>query len=114
MLMMISYIFKQIVRIYDVYIKENGTLQSYYTILQKNIQDVYKKNEYMANFLALPLVYLILLQRLLPNISKYPEKSLMVSAFKSDVPVYYPALSDSSIGLNMLPLMNSGQMKRYR
>jgi deoxyhypusine synthase len=37
--------------------------------------------------------------------SKCPEKSFMVSAFKSDVPVYIPALSDSSIGLNMLPLM---------
>ena len=37
--------------------------------------------------------------------SKYSEKSFMVSAYKSDVPVYIPALSDSSIGLNMLPLL---------
>jgi len=29
----------------------------------------------------------------------------MVSAFKSNIPVYIPALSYSSVGLNMLPLM---------
>ena len=34
---------KQIVRIYDVYIKENGTLQSQDTIIQKNIQNIYYK-----------------------------------------------------------------------
>ena len=94
---------KQIVRIYDVYIKENGTLQSQDTILQKNIQDVYKKNEYMEIGSTADLSYFI--GKAASEGSKYPEKSLMVSAFKSDVPVYIPALSDSSIGLNMLPLM---------
>ena len=94
---------KQIVRIYDVYIKENGTLQSQDTILQKNIQDVYKKNKYMEIGSTADLSYFI--GKAASEGSKYPEKSLMVSAFKSDVPVYIPALSDSSIGLNMLPLM---------
>ncbi len=94
---------KQIVRIYDVYIKENGTLQSQDTIIQKNIQDVYKKNKYMEIGSTADLSYFI--GKAASEGSKYPEKSLMVSAFKSDVPVYIPALSDSSIGLNMLPLM---------
>ena len=33
----------------------------------------------------------------------------MVSAYKSNVPIYIPALSDSSIGLNMLPSMLDGK-----
>jgi deoxyhypusine synthase len=95
---------KQIVRIYDVYIKENGTLQSQDTIIQKNIQGIYqKKNKDMEIDSTADLSYFIGLAA--SEKSKYPEKSFMVSAFKSDVPVYIPALSDSSIGLNMLPLM---------
>jgi deoxyhypusine synthase len=95
---------KQIVRIYDVYIKENGTLQSQDTIIQKNIQGIYqKKNKNMEIGSTADLSYFIGMAA--SEKSKYPEKSFMVSAFKSDVPVYIPALSDSSIGLNMLPLM---------
>jgi deoxyhypusine synthase len=99
---------KQIVRIYDVYIKENGTLQSQDTIIQKNIQGVYqKKNKDMEIGSTADLSYFIGMAA--SEKSKYPEKSFMVSAFKSDVPVYIPALSDSSIGLNMLPLMMSDE-----
>jgi deoxyhypusine synthase len=95
---------KQIVRIYDVYIKENGTLQSQDTIIQKNIQGIYQnKNKDMEIGSTADLSYFIGMAA--SEKSKYPEKSFMVSAFKSDVPVYIPALSDSSIGLNMLPLM---------
>ncbi len=95
---------KQIVRIYDVYIKENGTLQSQDTIIQKNIQGIYqKKNKDMEIGSTADLSYFIGMAA--SEKSKFPEKSFMVSAFKSDVPVYIPALSDSSIGLNMLPLM---------
>jgi deoxyhypusine synthase len=99
---------KQIVRIYDVYIKENGTLQSQDTIIQKNIQGVYqKKNKDMEIGSTADLSYFIGMAA--SEKSRYPEKSFMVSAFKSDVPVYIPALSDSSIGLNMLPLMMSDE-----
>ncbi len=95
---------KQIVRIYDFYIKENGTLQSQDTIIQKNIQGIYqKKNKDMEIGSTADLSYFIGMAA--SEKSKFPEKSFMVSAFKSDVPVYIPALSDSSIGLNMLPLM---------
>ena len=38
---------KQIVRIYDVYIKEIGTLQAQDTIMQKDIQEIYQKNKNM-------------------------------------------------------------------
>ncbi|HEY0579334.1 MAG TPA: deoxyhypusine synthase [Candidatus Nitrosocosmicus sp.] len=94
---------KQIVRIYDVYIKEIGTLQAQDVIMQKDIQDIYKKNKNMENGSTADLSYLI--GKAASEKSKYSEKSFMVSAYKSDVPVYIPALSDSSIGLNMLPLL---------
>jgi deoxyhypusine synthase len=94
---------KQIVRIYDVYIKEIGTLQAQDTIMQNDIQDIYKKNKNMENGSTADLSYLI--GKAASEKSKYSEKSFMVSAYKSDVPVYIPALSDSSIGLNMLPLL---------
>jgi deoxyhypusine synthase len=94
---------KQIVRIYDVYIKEIGTLQAQDIIMQKDVQDIYKKNKNMENGSTADLSYLI--GKAASEKSKYSEKSFMVSAYKSDVPVYIPALSDSSIGLNMLPLL---------
>lgn len=98
---------KQIVRIYDVYIKEFGTLQSQDTIIQKNIQKIYQKNTSIVNNSTADLSYFI--GKEAAEKSKAPEKSFMVSAFKSDVPVYIPALSDSSIGLNMLPSMLDGK-----
>jgi deoxyhypusine synthase len=94
---------KQIVRIYDVYIKEYDTLQSQDTIIQSNIEDIYHENKDIENGSTADLSYFI--GKVTSEKSKHPEKSFMVSAFKSDVPVYIPALSDSSIGLNMLPLM---------
>jgi len=94
---------KQIVRIYDVYIKENETLQSQDEIVQKDLQNIYLKNKDIDIGSTADLSYL--LGKNTFEKSKYPEKSFMVSAFKSDVPVYIPAISDSSIGLNMLPLM---------
>jgi deoxyhypusine synthase len=94
---------KQIVRIYDVYIKENGTLQAQDIIMQKDIQEIYQKNKNIEIGSTADLSYFIGKAAL--EKSKYSEKSFMVSAFKSDVPIYIPALSDSSVGLNMLPLM---------
>ena len=46
---------KQIVIIYDVYIKEYGTLQSQDTIIQKNIQNIYQKHIDMTNSLTADL-----------------------------------------------------------
>ena len=95
---------KQIVRIYDVYIKENETLQSQDEISTERYFKIYiLKNKDIDIGSTADLSYL--LGKNTFEKSKYPEKSFMVSAFKSEVPVYIPALSDSSIGLNMLPLM---------
>lgn len=97
---------KQIVRIYDVYIKEYGTLQSQDLIIQRNIQKIYQKDKDIVNGSTADLSYLI--GKEASEKSKSPEKSFMVEAFKSNVPIYMPALSDSSIGLNMLPSMLDG------
>ncbi|MBA3750100.1 MAG: deoxyhypusine synthase [Nitrosopumilus sp.] len=94
---------KQIVRIYDVYIKEYGTLQTQDTIIQKNIQEIYEKNKIIESSSTADLSYFI--GKDVSEKSKHSEKSFMATAFKSDLPVYIPAISDSSIGLNMLPLM---------
>ncbi|MDQ4073676.1 MAG: deoxyhypusine synthase [Thermoproteota archaeon] len=94
---------KQIVRIYDVFIKEDRTLQSQDTIIQKNIRDIYKRNNRIGDGSTADLSFFI--GKEAAEKSEHPEKSFMVSAFKSNVPVYIPALSDSSIGLNMLPLL---------
>jgi deoxyhypusine synthase len=94
---------KQIVRIYDVYIKEYGTLQAQDTIIQKNIQDIYEKIKNIEGGSTADLSYFI--GKAVSEKSKHSEKSFMATAFKSDLPVYIPAISDSSIGLNMLPLM---------
>jgi deoxyhypusine synthase len=98
---------KQIVRIYDVYIKEFGTLQSQDLIIQRNMQKIYQKDIDIVNGSTADLSYLIGKQA--SEKSKSPEKSFMVEAFKSNVPIYMPALSDSSIGLNMLPSMLDGK-----
>jgi deoxyhypusine synthase len=98
---------KQIVRIYDVYIKEYGTLQSQDLIIQRDIQKIYQKDIDIVNGSTADLSYLI--GKEASEKSKSPEKSFMVEAFKSNVPIYMPALSDSSIGLNMLPSMLDGK-----
>src|ERR671938_626910 len=46
-----------------------------------------------------------LLGRAAKEASSHPEKSFMVAAYENNVPVYIPAIGDSSIGLNMLPLL---------
>ena len=98
---------KQIVRIYDVYIKEFGTLQSQDLIIQRNIQKIYQKDKDIVNGSTADLSYLI--GKEASKKSKSPDKSFMVEAYKSNVPIYMPALSDSSIGLNMLPSMLDGK-----
>ena len=93
---------KQIVRIYDVYIKEMGTLQAQDIIVQRDIKRsrnlIAKKNASTAD-----IAYA--LGKAAKENAKYPEKSFLVKAYEHKVPVYMPAISDSSIGLNMLPLL---------
>src|SRR5919197_1151479 len=99
---------KQIVRIYDTYIKEVGTLQAQDIIIQNNMTT--KKNPIAGNFLNSSTADLAYeLGKAVKENSKHPEKSFVVAAYEQNVPVYMPAIADSSIGLNMLPLLFQGR-----
>lgn len=93
---------KQIVRIYDVYIKEIGTLQAQDIIVQREIKNI-ESNNNSEWYSTADMSYQ--LGKAAYENSKYPNKSFLVSAYKNDIPVFIPAISDSSIGLNMLPLI---------
>ena len=95
---------KQIVRIYDVYIKELGTLQAQDVIVQKEIRSA---KQIPPNASTADIAYH--LGKAAKENSKYPDKSFLVKAFEKNVPVYMPAIGDSSIGLNMLPLLLEGK-----
>jgi len=92
---------KQIVRIYDVYIKEVGTLQAQDIIVQREIKKIEKN--YSESYSTADMSYR--LGKAAHENSINPKKSFLVSAYENDVPVFIPAISDSSIGLNMLPLI---------
>jgi deoxyhypusine synthase len=96
---------KQIVRIYDVYIKEMGTLQAQDIVVQREIKrakDIIPQNASTAD-----IAYT--LGKAAKEKAKYPQKSFLVKAYEHKVPVYMPAIGDSSIGLNMLPLLFEGK-----
>jgi deoxyhypusine synthase len=96
---------RQIVRIYDVYIKESGTLQAQDVILQKEIRR--GRQSIPQNCSTADIAYA--LGKAAKENAKYPEKSFVVKAYEHRVPVYMPAIGDSSIGLNMLPLLLEGK-----
>ena len=91
---------KQIVRIYDVYIREVGTLQAQDLIIQNQFKSR-KEPCCMSSTANISHV----LGQAAKEESSHPEKSFLVAAYKHNVPVYMPAIADSSIGLNMLPLL---------
>ncbi|MGI0037287.1 MAG: homospermidine biosynthesis protein [Nitrososphaera sp.] len=95
---------KQIVRIYDVFIKEMGTLQAQDLILQREMK---KAKDVPANASTADIASA--LGKAAKENAKYPEKSFLVKAFELGIPVYMPAIGDSSIGLNMLPLLLEGR-----
>src|SRR2546422_2024414 len=95
---------KQIVRIYDVYIKEMGTLQAQDLIVQKEIG---RAKNVPPNASTADIAYA--LGKAAKENARHPDKSFLVKAYEHEVPVYMPAISDSSIGLNMLPLLLEGK-----
>jgi deoxyhypusine synthase len=95
---------KEIVRIYDVYIKEKGTLQAQDLIVQKVLRPTNRTERSSSLAISTADIAYILGQAAKRN-SHYPDKSFVVSAYENQVPIYMPAIADSSIGLNMLPLL---------
>jgi deoxyhypusine synthase len=96
---------KQIVRIYDVYIKEMGTLQAQDLVVQREIKRA--KKVIPQNASTADISYS--LGKAVKENAKYPEKSFLAKAYEHKVPVYMPAIGDSSIGLNMLPSLLEGK-----
>lgn len=94
----------QIVRIYDTYIKEIGTLQAQDVIIQRNMIGSRKSNIPSSSHPSTAQLTHELGKAVREN-SKYPEKSFVVSAYEHNVPIFIPAISDSSLGLNMVPLL---------
>ncbi len=94
----------QIVRIYDTYIKEVGTLQAQDVIIQRNMITNRISNTKGSSLPSTAQLTYELGKAVKEN-SKHPEKSFVVAAYEHNVPIYIPAISDSSIGLNMLPLL---------
>jgi len=92
---------RKIVRIYDTYIKEFGTLQAQDTIVQKVLRS--EQTELPPLNSTADISYV--LGKAALEESSHPERSFIVAAFKNNVPVFMPAVGDSSIGLNMLPLL---------
>lgn len=92
---------KQIVRIYDVFIKEVGTLQKQDEIIKAAIKT--DRQLLMENSSTADLCNTLGMSA--KKNSAYPEKSFTVCAYENDVPIYLPSVADSSIGLDMLPLL---------
>ncbi len=103
---------REIVRIYDVYIKEKGTLQAQDIILQNELRaGTNSGNSIPFALSTADITYL--LGRAAKKTSPHPGQSFVVAAYESHVPVYIPAIGDSSIGLNMLPLMFDGRNELF-
>jgi len=103
---------KEIVRIYDVYIKEKGTLQAQDVIVQNELRIGTNIDNGVPSAVSTADIS-HLLGRAAKKNSPHPDKSFVVAAYESQVPVYIPAIGDSSIGLNMLPLMFDGRNELF-
>jgi deoxyhypusine synthase len=95
---------KQIVRIYDVYIKEVETLPRQDYHIQSIIKKMSKSIDPSVKDISTSDLSYKLGESAYTHAS-FPDKSFMVSAFKNKLPVYLPSLTDSSIGMNMIPLL---------
>jgi len=85
----------EIVRIRDIFIKFYETLEAEDQVIQK----IFKKNLIDKPFTSAEFCNLI--GQVSKKKSKYPMRSFVTTAYEYDVPVYVPALLDSSLALNL-------------
>ena len=90
--------------------KELETLQKQDDIIQNEIAKINVKDSTSSLSSSDISFYL---GKAASNNSLFPEKSFMVSAYNNNVPVYIPAIADSSIGMNMLPLLFESKLPNY-
>ena len=85
----------EIVRIRDIFIKFYETLEAEDQVVQK----IFKKNLIDKPFTSAE--FCNLMGMISKQKSKYPKKSFLTAAYDYDVPVFVPALLDSSLALNL-------------
>ena len=85
----------EIVRIRDVYIKFNETLEAQDQLIQKMFGDDFPDVSFTT------AEFCNLMGRLSKEKAKHPEKSFITSAYDYDVPVYISTIKDSSLALNL-------------
>ncbi|GBF24447.1 putative deoxyhypusine synthase [archaeon MnTg01] len=86
---------KEIVRIRDVFIKFYETLEAEDQVVQKMFK------EHLIDKPFTSAEFCNLMGNITKKKAKFPEKSFIASAYEYDVPVYAPALLDSSLALNL-------------
>lgn len=86
---------KEIVRIRDVFIKFYETLEAEDQVVQK----MFKENLIDKPFTSAE--FCNVMGNITKNKAKFPKKSFIATAYEYDVPVYAPALLDSSLALNL-------------
>ncbi len=86
---------KEIVRIRDVFIKFYETLEAEDQVVQK----MFKKELIDKPFTSAEFCNLI--GKISKQKAKFPKRSFVTTAYDYDVPVYVPALLDSSLALNL-------------
>jgi deoxyhypusine synthase len=86
---------KEIVRIRDVFIKFYETLEAEDQVVQK----MFKENLIDKPFTSAE--FCNLMGNITKKKAKFPKKSFIATAYEYDVPVYAPALMDSSLALNL-------------
>ena len=85
----------EIVRIRDIFIKFYETLEAEDQVVQK----MFKKNLIDKPFTSAE--FCNMMGKISKLKSKYPQKSFVTTAYEFDVPIYVPALLDSSLALNL-------------
>ena len=86
----------EIVRIRDVFIKFYETLEAEDQVVQK----MFKKNLIDKPFTSAE--FCNIMGMISKKKAKYPQKSFVTAAYDYDVPIYVPALLDSSLALNLV------------
>jgi len=93
---------KDIVRIYDVYIRGEGTLHAQDRVLQEAFNSELQDRPFTtAEFSRMIGKH--------AKKSKFPDRSFIVAAYDYDVPVYISTLKDSSLALDLIPLRLEGK-----
>jgi len=93
---------KDIVRIYNVYIRGEGTLHAQDRVLQEAFDNGLQDKPFTtAEFSHVLGEH--------TKKSKFPDRSFIAAAYDYDVPVYISTLKDSSLALDLIPLRLEGK-----